>query len=163
MNRIAATASIDSVLNGSVGNLSFSLNDATTLSAVPIAVPQTSSSAPNSSSKTKKVHKKVARPSSSEDAKNIKKLKRLKYLQEKLLKQQQQAAGVGNSVATKVDSKSTPAVKVDSELISEMHKLTHQLLSNSKSNKSANPLSSQKSHTSSSPITNEISKVRFDS
>ena len=127
LNRIAATASIDSVLNGSAANVSLNDSATTTLSAPPPPPP------PTSSSKNKK-------RSGEEAAKHVKKLKRLKYLQEKLLKQQAEAA-----LSPTVDK------AVDSELISEMHKLTHQLLSQSKTK--------PKSHASSSPITNEISKV----
>ena len=127
LNRISSTAKLDAVLNGSNESI----------------VDETATSATNGhSSKLKKTKSKSSKTktlsSSSEQKSKLDKLKKLKHIQEKLIKQQKQ------SDDSEIDLKETKQENanghanlnisfknIDSQLISELHKITSELITNS--------------------------------
>ena len=128
LNRISSTAKLDAVLNGS----NESIVDETASTSATNGHSSKLKKTKSKSSKTK------ASSSSLEQKSKLDKLKKLKHIQEKLIKQQKQ------SDDSEIDLKETKQENgnghanlnisfknIDSQLISELHKITSELITNS--------------------------------
>ena len=118
MNRISATAKIDAVLSGSQETIETSAAEM---------------SHNNKHTNGHKMSKKLKSKSRASDKVKLHRLKKLKHMQEKLLKQQQQQKkSLDNEVNLSFKdsdvrvngSESKVLNKIDSQLISELHKMT---------------------------------------
>ena len=160
LNKISATAKLDAVLNGS-GDADLDTNIDTKRTMEASTAGNTYAAKSSSKPKSSKSKSLTTKPESS---KKLEKLKKLKHMQEKLIKQQKtelnsQEANVknGEAASSDADIRSNVLQKIDSKLISELHKITSQLITSSggSTSKRARPNASPNTTTK-----NEISKVR---
>jgi hypothetical protein len=161
LNRISSTAKLDAVLNGSDENIA-------DVSATDAVVESKNSTTTNGhANKTKKSHKsKVASSTKttttttkSAEKSKLDKLKRLKHMQEKLLKQTDASNETRHGKENGKENSEFNFKKIDSQLITELHKITSELIT-----KSGGSLSkSKKAKIDMSPemtTKHEISKVK---